>query len=188
MSNKIDNLARKINKRMVKIAAELGKDSKLYERYTAALSTGFDVTNPNETSFNKNGVLQIKRKKENLAKNIETLQLMEQLPTYQETYKKAEKELKEEKEENVKIAKEQVIKLIKTQDSVKGYISDNIKEMYVENEYNGAPINRYAQEAIAILKNKRNTWEELEKAVDLMRKAERRGIEEYNYFTELEEM
>lgn len=185
----LENLARKINKRMVKIAQELGKDSTLYQRYASTISAGLDVTDPEQVYYNSKGILQIKRNKNNLSQAAETLEIVDQLPTYQKVYKKTEKEIKEERyaEDTTKPTKDEIITRILSQDNTKKYITDNIAAMYVEMEHNGAPINRFAQEAIGILKNKRNTWGELEKAVDMMIKAENAGIQEFNYFTELED-
>lgn len=174
---------------MIKIAQELGKDSTIYQRYASTISAGLDVTDPEQVYYNSKGVLQIKRSKNNLSQAAETLEIMEQLPTYQTVYKKAEKEIKEERsaEDTTKPTKHEIISRILSQDNVKKYITDNIAAMYVEMEHNGAPINRFAQEAIGILKNKRNTWNELEKAVNMMIKAENEGVQEFNYFTELED-
>lgn len=177
----LDNVARKINQRMVRLAKQLGKDSHEYQKQVAAISAVFDISDSKQIYINADGVIQIKRGKTNLQNKVKELETISKLPTYHQIAEKTKKEMQAEKPK-YKPSSAEIKRRIKQRGNITKFIHENIAELYVDGAINGAPINRLAQDAIKILTQNRNTWDELEKAMDLMQNAIDSGIEEFNYF------
>lgn len=177
----LDNVARKINQRMVRLAKQLGKDSREYQKQAAAISVVFDVSDSKQIYMTSDGVIQIKRGKTNLQNKIEEMQMLSKLPTYQQVFEKEKKRMIEENPEK-HYTRADVKERIKKHDDIKDYLDSHISEIYVDGAKHGAPLNKIAMNAIKILTQKHNTWNELEKAVDEMKTAIDTGQEEFNYF------